>query len=404
MQKDPSSISDENYINDIAFNNIIFKQFIQKALELERKKVPIDKLVGNVNSVFDLIFRTNVNKIDVIRKTMKDNSGILNKEKIIDYLDDEVFPRIRGMLDFLSSKTIIYLKLSPKILDIIFSTYKLFIKIIKIEMKEFREIQKIVADSLLNKDAIQDIRNKIQKSKENVTKKNIDDKEEKEINISDKIKELRKLNYSINDNNQESMKKYISKLEDDLEEKEAFIKELLFEEYIHQENCDKYQNKIEMQIKQIEKYNQKIHELEKLAKKSEHEKSLLNKKIHILNNEIDDFKDKVLYLSKEKSELNEKNSKLEKNLCVLSEENKYLNENIKLLIEKNNNISDILFEKSSENESLKNDNFLLKIIITRKDDKIHDMEKDIKYMKTEAQKFASEFDELKKNIHKKNLY
>ena len=171
---------------------------------------------------------------------------------------------------------------------------------------EFREIQKIVADSLLNKDAIQDIRNKIQKSKENVTKKNIDDKEEKEINISDKIKELRKLNYSINDNNQESMKKYISKLEDDLEEKEAFIKELLFEEYIHQENCDKYQNKIEMQIKQIEKYNQKIHELEKLAKKSEHEKSLLNKKIHILNNEIDDFKDKVLYLSKEKSELNEK--------------------------------------------------------------------------------------------------
>ena len=135
---------------------------------------------------------------------------------------------------------------------------------------EFREIQKIVADSLLNKDAIQDIRNKIQKSKENVTKKNIDDKEEKEINISDKIKELRKLNYSINDNNQESMKKYISKLEDDLEEKEAFIKELLFEEYIHQENCDKYQNKIEMQIKQIEKYNQKIHELEKLAKKSEH--------------------------------------------------------------------------------------------------------------------------------------
>ena len=195
------------------------------------------------------------------------------------------------------------------------------------------------------------------------------------------------------------MKKYISKLEDDLEEKEAFIKELLFEEYIHQENCDKYQNKIEMQIKQIEKYNQKIHELEKLAKKSEHEKSLLNKKIHILNNEIDDFKDKVLYLSKEKSELNEKNSKLEKNLCVLSEENKYLNENIKLLIEKNNNISDILFEKSSENESLKNDNFLLKIIITRKDDKIHDMEKDIKYMKTEAQKFASEFDEFKKNIH-----
>ena len=61
--------------------------------------------------------------------------------------------------------------------------------------------------------------------------------------------------------------------------------------------------------------------------------------------------------------------------------------------------SDILFEKSSENESLKNDNFLLKIIITRKDDKIHNMEKDIKYMKTEAQKFASEFDEFKKNIH-----
>ena len=56
MQKDSSSISDENFINDIAFNNIIFKQFIHKALELEIQKVPIDKLVENVNSVFDLIF------------------------------------------------------------------------------------------------------------------------------------------------------------------------------------------------------------------------------------------------------------------------------------------------------------------------------------------------------------
>ena len=77
---------------------------------------------------------------------------------------------------FQELEVILYLKLSPKILDIIFNTYKLFIKIIKIEMKEFREIQKIVGDSLLNKDAAQDIRKKIQKNKEKVTKKNNDGK------------------------------------------------------------------------------------------------------------------------------------------------------------------------------------------------------------------------------------
>ena len=55
-------------------------------------------------------------------------------------------------------------------------------------------------------------------------------------------------------------------MEDALEEKEDFIKGLLFEEYIHQENYQKYLNMIQEKDNQIDKYYSKIHELEIIKK------------------------------------------------------------------------------------------------------------------------------------------
>ena len=65
----------------------------------------------------------------------------------------------------------------------------------------------------------------------------------------------------------EELKKYINELEDALEEKEDFIKGLLVEEYIHQENYQKYLNMIQEKDNQIDKYYSKIHELEINQKK-----------------------------------------------------------------------------------------------------------------------------------------
>ena len=136
-------------------------------------------------------------------------------------------------------------------------------------MKEYEKSQNIIAESLLEKDVLDNIRNKLKQRKKNKTKKNNNNNEE--MTISDKIYEARKLKYfsnSENEDNIESLKKYVAELEDDLKEKEDFIKELLFGEYIHQENYQNYQNINTEKNKQINEYYSKILELNRDKKKN----------------------------------------------------------------------------------------------------------------------------------------
>ena len=70
--------------------------------------------------------------------------------------------------------------------------------------------------------------------------------------------------------------------------KKSLIKELIFEEYIHQENNQKYLNIIKDKNNQIENYFSKIHELE-LDKKNNTDKNNLHKEIFVLNKKIDNL-------------------------------------------------------------------------------------------------------------------
>ena len=397
--------SEEDFIIDIAYNNIILKGFLYKALEEEKNKVPLNVIVNNCTKIFEDIFKTNFNKIDVIKKTMKDDSEKIDKTKVLEYLDNDLFPKMKGMLDLLNSKVLLNVKLSPQISNIIFSTYKIFIKIIKKEMKEYEKTQKIIAESLLEKEVLENIRNKLKHKKKNKTK---NDNKEEEITITTKISEARKLKLehllsSEDKNKEDCLKKYITELEKDLEEKEAFVQELLLEEYIQGENYQTYQQKIEDQFTQIDKYNQKIHELERDKKKFNSEKNNLNKTIFHLNQEIDRLKNKLLCIQKKNTEIIEKNNQLSdenkelnEKLALLTEENNKSNEKIALLTEENNKSNENIYAKNSEIERLKNDIYLLNIKIEKRDAKINNMEKANEYMKLEHQKLIAEFEDLKK--------
>ena len=275
---------EEEFIIDIAYNNILLKGFLERVLEdkvkkekeIEEenkrnegkdgkkgdegknvKKDPLNEIIEKHSSFLDNALKLNFNKSEVIKKTMNDKSTKTDKGKIIEFLNNRIFPRI---FDMLSSQKFLLDNLSPQILNIISNTYKIFIKIIKKEMVEYEKMQNIIAESLLEKDVLENIKNKLRQRKKIKIKKN-----KEETTISNTIYESKKIKYFSNPENEaniESLKKYITELEDELKEKQAFISEILLEEYIHEENYQKYQNIIQDKINQIAQNNSKIHELE----------------------------------------------------------------------------------------------------------------------------------------------
>lgn len=431
MNKDGKT-EEEECIYDIAYSNIILKGFLQRVLETkieqekeekkgeeekkemkkkeeneikieegikDVKKVPSNEMLEIHKTVLSNIFKTNYDKIEVIKKTMKDYSEKLDKAKVLEYLNNNVFPNIFKML---TTEYFLFEKLSPQILNIISNTYNIFIKIIKIEMKEYEISQNIIAESLLEKDTLEKIGNKLKQRKIS-TKKNNNNKEE--ASISNVIYEARKLKYFSDSGNEsnEELKKYITELEDDLKEKEDFIKGLLFEEYIHQENYQKYLNMIKDKDYQIDKYYSKIHELEINQKKNNNDKNNLKKEIFFLNKKNEQLNNKVNNLSKEKSRLNEEISKLSneneelKNkvheLCLIKRE---LETNCQNLSKENNELNEKLYEGNNEIKNLRNELNLKELKVDFKDGKIHDLENRIKYMEIEAQKLIAQYDEIKK--------
>ena len=438
MNKDGKT-EEEECIYDIAYSNIILKGFLQRVLETkieqekeekkgeeekkemkkkeeneikieegikDVKKVPSNEMLEIHKTVLSNIFKTNYDKIEVIKKTMKDYSEKLDKAKVLEYLNNNVFPNIFKML---TTEYFLFEKLSPQILNIISNTYNIFIKIIKIEMKEYEISQNIIAESLLEKDTLEKIGNKLKQRKIS-TKKNNNNKEE--ASISNVIYEARKLKYFSDSGNEsnEELKKYITELEDDLKEKEDFIKGLLFEEYIHQENYQKYLNMIKGKDYQIDKYYSKIHELEINQKKNNNDKNnlkkeifFLNKKNEQLNNKNEQLNNKVNNLSKEKSRLNEEisklsneNEELKNNVHELSLIKRELETNCQNLSRENNELNEKLYERNIEIKNLRNELNLKELKVDFKDGKIHDLENRIKYMEIEVQKLIAQYDEIKK--------
>lgn len=464
MNKDlDEKCSEQDYIYDIAFKNIIINGLLSKAFDLEKNNIPIDDIGKNCTKVLEDVFKQKHNKIDVIKNTMKLNlSEKLENNKILDYLDKKLFPTIKDKLDMLNLKASLNQKLSPHIINIIFCTYSLFIKLIKIQMKEYEHTQKIIADSLLKKETLDEIRNKLNKKKKNTTKNN--NKKEEEISITKKINESRitEIENLLNSgNNNEKIKEYISQFEKDLEEKENLIRELFFQEYIIEENYEAYREKINEQFSTITKYCNRINELEKEKKKIVSEKNDLSKTNLHLNREITRLKNQLLYIENKKNEFHKKKcelldeiEELKNNNFTLSKKNEELNNSVSYLAKKNEelkkslsdlsrkneelniNLSDLLNEKeelkinnsylfdeneglnkkitllaeetdasnekirmkNSEIEALKNEINLLKIKIESKESKIYILEKKNESMKFDNEKLLAQCEELKKLI------
>jgi hypothetical protein len=243
--KDKSSKIDNLY--EIAYKIIVLDGFLNKVIEQEKNKFPLNEIVEKNTKVLDDIFKKEFDKIDVIKKTMKIIHENLDQKTVIQYIDNVLIPNIENNLTKLNSNPELNLKLSQKIFNIIFSCFKLFPNIIKKNMEEFEKTQKIIADSLLEKSTIESIRDKLQKKKKKT--KNIN--KEKEENINRMIRESKKSNIENLIKNDKCLKEFVEGLENELEEKENFIRQLLFDEYIHGENYMKYEQKINEQFNQV---------------------------------------------------------------------------------------------------------------------------------------------------------
>ena len=378
---DKSSKIDNLY--EIAYKIIVLDGFLDKVIEQKKMNVPSDEIVKNNTKVLEDIFKKDYDKIDVIKKTMKILHEDLNEKKVIQYIEHVLIPNIENKLKSLNSNVELDTKLSPKILNIIFSCFKLFPNIIKKNMEEFEQTQKIIADSLLEKNTIEKIRDKLQKKK----KKSKNIKKEEEESTSKMIREAKKSKIENLIKNDVNLKEFIEGLENELDDKENFIRQLLFYEYIHGENIQEYEQKINDQFNQIAIFRDKINDLELKNKKILNEKDKLNKSIHQLNQEIALLKDKEIQINRKYVEPMKKNEELNKCNSDLSSENNKLNED--------------LYGKKCENERLRKDIFLLNLKIQSKDSKINKLEKANEYMKLELQKLTTEFNNLKKAIYLK---
>lgn len=120
MNNDSDDKSEEKCIYEIAYNNIILEGFQKKILEEKRKKEKeieekkkkgkkgeegndikkdrFKEMVDKQITVLSNIFKGNYNITDVIKKTMKENSEKLDKTKVLEYLNNNIFPNIFNML------------------------------------------------------------------------------------------------------------------------------------------------------------------------------------------------------------------------------------------------------------------------------------------------------------------
>ncbi len=418
--KDKGNKIDNLY--EIAYEIIVLDGFLDKVNEQQKNNVPLDKIIKNNSKVLDDIFKKEFDKIYVIKKTMKINHENLNEKEVIQYIDNVLIKNIEKNLKSLNSNEELRIELSPKIFNIIFSSFKLFPNIIKKNMEEFEQSQKIIADSLLEKNTIEKIRDKLQKKK----KKSKNIKKEEEESTSKMIREAKKSKIENLIKNDVNLKEFIEGLENELEEKENFIRQLLFYEYIHGENIQEYEQKINDQFNQIAVFGDIINDLELKNKNIVNEKDKLNKSIHQLNQEIALLKDKEIQINRKyvelmkkneelnkcnsdlsekneelnkcNSDLSEKNEELNKCNSNLSEKNKELNKSNSDLSSENNKLNEDLYGKKCENERLRKDIFLLNLKIQSKDSKINKLEKANEYVKLELQKLTTEFNNLKKAI------
>ena len=293
----------------------------------------------------------------------------------------------------LNSNEIIQKYLSKIFSDYIIGTIRYYNFILKKYMEEINENKKIIANSLIEIDNLEKIKEKLKKNnmeqynklneKKITSKKQINNQKINEISINND-------KYFINGLKEENKKLY-SKLDDKMEELKTLQKKL---EKSEENNKDL--DTINLMLISNESINEIMFD-DYINKTKE-----LNKKITTINSENIVIKNKL-------SEITIENKDLKKNLDIISSENKDLKNEINKLKKENNDLKNNLDIISKENNEIRNENNDLKKKLDIISKENNDLKNEINRLTVENKNLKNEVNRLKiKNLksecHIEELY
>ena len=290
----------------------------------------------------------------------------------------------------LNSNEIIQKYLSKIFSDYIIGTIRYYNFILKKYMEEINENKKIIANSLIEIDNLEKIKEKLKKNnmeqynklneKKITLKKQINNQKINEISINNSMNNDK---YFINGLKEENKKLY-SKLDDKMEELKTLQKKL---EKSEENNKDL--DTINLMLISNESINEIMFD-DYINKTKE-----LNKKITTINSENIVIKNKL-------SEITIENKDLKKNLDIISSENKDIKNEINKLKKENNDLKNEINKLKKENNDLKK-----KLDIISKEN--NDLKNEINRLTVENKNLKNEVNRLKiKNLksecHIEELY
>ena len=262
----------------------------------------------------------------------------------------------------LNSNEIIQKYLSKIFSDYIIGTIRYYNFILKKYMEEINENKKIIANSLIEIDNLEKIKEKLKKNnmeqynklneKKITLKKQINNQKINEISINNSMNNDK---YFINGLKEENKKLY-SKLDDKMEELKTLQKKL---EKSEENNKDL--DTINLMLISNESINEIMFD-DYINKTKE-----LNKKITTINSENIVIKNKL-------SEITIENKDLKKNLDIISSENKDIKNEINKLKKENNDLKNEINKLKKENNDLKNN----LDIISKENNEIRNENNDLK--------------------------
>ena len=280
----------------------------------------------------------------------------------------------------LNSNEIIQKYLSQIFSDYIIGTIRYYNFILKKYMEEINENKKIIANSLIEIDNLEKIKEKLKKNNMELYNK----LNEKKITLKKQIYINNSMNndkYFINGLKEEKKKLY-SKLDDKMEELKTLQKK--FEK---SEENNKDLDTINLMLISNESINEIM--FDDYINKTEE----LNKKITTINSENIVIKNKL-------SEITIENKDLKKNLDIISSENKDLKNEINKLKKENNDLKNEINKLKKENNDLKNN----LDIISKENNEIrnenNDLKKKLDIISKENNEIRNENNDLKNEINR----
>ena len=403
MEENNNGYDINELLLDLVYYNLSFKELLDN----------VDQCLGKINEKEQEALQAKSN-IEIKERKNSDKKKVENEK--INYIKSrhEYFKTnveineyilFKFIIEFMSdvvekclnSNEIIQKYLSQIFSDYIIGTIRYYNFILKKYMEEINENKKIIANSLIEIDNLEKIKEKLKKNnmeqynklneKKITLKKQINNQKINEISINNSMNNDK---YFINGLKEEKKKLY-SKLDDKMEELKTLQKKL---EKSEENNKDL--DTINLMLISNESINEIM--FDDYINKTEE----LNKKITTINSENIVIKNKL-------SEITIENKDLKKNLDIISSENNDLKNEINKLKKENNDLKNNLDIISKENNEIRNENNDLKKKLDIISKENNDLKNEINRLTVENKNLKNEVNRLKiKNLksecHIEELY